>query len=81
MRASAAISMYPLDASFGTHILRFIDRMAAYPSLETKVNRMSTEVFGPYDLLMEALAKEIKASFSEGYPVVVVVKLMNEDMR
>jgi uncharacterized protein YqgV (UPF0045/DUF77 family) len=81
MYVSAAISMYPLDSEYGTYILRFIDRMSNYPDLETRVNRMSTEVFGPYDRLMEVLGKEIRVSFSEGCPLVVVIKLMNEDMR
>ncbi|RMF23760.1 MAG: hypothetical protein D6765_12625 [Bacteroidetes bacterium] len=81
MQVSLEISMYPLDREFGTPILQFIERLKAHPGLEVQTNAMSTQVFGPYDLLMQALQTEMKTSFEQGLPTVFVLKLFNGDLR
>ena len=81
MNASVEISMYPLTPQYGTPILKFINRLKAYPELEVVTNTMSTQLFGPYDLLMDVLKREVKQSFEENSEVVVVFKLINIDVR
>lgn len=81
MQASVEISMYPLRRDYGTPILQFIDRLKRHSELQVHVNAMSTQVFGPYDELMAAVTKEMKAAFEEGGETVMVLKILNIDLR
>ncbi len=81
MKASVEISMYPLTENYGTAILTFLDKLKRYPSIEMHSNTMSTQLFGNYDEIMEALTKEIKESFRNGNDSVIVFKIANLDLR
>ncbi len=81
MKASVEISMYPLRTDYGTSILKFIERLRQNESLEIKTNNMSTQVFGEYDLLMSSLTREMKQSFLEEESVVIVMKVVNTDLK
>ncbi len=81
MNASLEISMYPLTPDYGTPILQFIERLKTYSGLEIHTNTMSTQVFGPYELLLNAINKEMKTSFESEEDVVIVLKLANLDLR
>jgi len=81
MKASVEISMYPLDAEYGTPILDFIQRLKQHSSLLVQSNTMSTQVFGEYDELMTILQQEMKTSFEQGEAVVMVMKVVNMDLR
>lgn len=80
MKASAELSMYPLDPDYGTPILKFIERLKGHPELTVRTNHMSTQVFGEYDQLMAAIACEMKTSFLEENTVVMVMKIANLDL-
>lgn len=80
MKASVEISMYPLDADYGTPILKFISRLRQHEDLTVQSNNMSTQIFGEYDLLMTALTREMKRSFEEEKTVVMVMKVVNLDL-
>ena len=80
MKASIEISMYPLDANYGTPILKFIKRLRQHKGLTEKTNNMSTQVFGDYDLVMTVLTQEMKQSFTEEKTVVMVMKVVNMDL-
>ncbi|MEO1258272.1 MAG: hypothetical protein AAFZ15_05725 [Bacteroidota bacterium] len=80
MRASVEISMYPLDAKYGTTILNFISRLQQHDGLIVRSNSMSTQVFGEYGEMMAILTKEMKQSFEEDKTVVMVMKLVNMDL-
>jgi uncharacterized protein YqgV (UPF0045/DUF77 family) len=80
MKASVEISYYPLHEEFIPHILDFIKRLHEYPELKVQTNGMSTQVFGPYDLLMDALKTEIKKSFALPHSV-FILKLVNADLQ
>ena len=80
MRASVEMSMYPLDAEYGTTILKFISRLRQYDRLVVQSNSMSTQVFGEYDEMMAILTKEMKRSFEEDKTVVLVMKVVNMDL-
>jgi uncharacterized protein YqgV (UPF0045/DUF77 family) len=81
MNASIEISMYPLTNQYGTPILQFINRLKTYKDLTVISNSMSTQIFGPYDTLMEAIQKEMKTSFELQQNVVMVLKIANLDLR
>ncbi len=79
MKVSLEISMYPLDQAYEQAILSFIGRLQTHDNLIVNVNSLSTHVFGEYDDLMAIITKEIKTSFAEGIPTVMVLKLVNLD--
>jgi uncharacterized protein YqgV (UPF0045/DUF77 family) len=79
MKTSVEISYYPLIEEFVTPIRGFIDRINNYKGLTARTNGMSTQIFGEYDLLMEALSKEIKESFKHPHSV-FVMKIINADL-
>ncbi len=81
MKASVEISMYPLNTDYGTAILKFIHRLREYPGLLVQSNTMSTQVFGEFDQLMAALSQEMKNAFEEDQTTVMVMKVVNLDLR
>jgi len=80
MKISVEISMYPLDNNFEEYILNFIKRLNTYPSLSIKTNSMSTQVFGEYEAVMDAMKNEIKPVFADKYKTVMVMKFINADL-
>ena len=79
MKTSVEISYYPLHEEFVPPIKDFIDRMNNYKSLTCKTSGMSTQIFGEYNDVMQALSKEIKASFALPHSV-FVMKIINSDL-
>lgn len=81
MKISVEISMYPLQPAYETPILQFIQRLRTHPELIVRTNSMSTQVFGEFEELTRALTSEIKTSFAEGIPSIMVMKWVNLDLR
>ncbi len=81
MKVSVEISFYPLHEEFGTPILQFIDKLNGYNDLTVETNNMSTQIFGEYGIVMDVLKKEIQTSFSEEEIAVMVLKIVNKDLR
>jgi uncharacterized protein YqgV (UPF0045/DUF77 family) len=79
MKTSVEISYYPLDQEFIPPIKDFIARINKYEGLVAKTNGMSTQVFGDYDIVMQALTAEIKISFQNPHSV-FVMKVINADL-
>ena len=79
MKTSVEISYYPLNQEFIPHIKDFIDRMNLYPQLVIRTNTMSTQVFGKYREIMNALTLEIEKSFQLPHSV-FVIKIINADL-
>jgi len=80
MRISIDISYYPLTDEFIPHVLDFIDRISGYEKIEVQRNGMSTQVFGEYFEVMEALTKEIHQSFELPHSV-FILKVINADLQ
>lgn len=80
MIISADISYYPLGREHIPPILDFIHRLNCYPDIEVKTNGLSTQVFGDYDTVMNAIREEIRKSFELPLSV-FVIKLVNSDQR
>ena len=80
MKTSVEISYYPLDQEYVPPIREFIDRLNHYKGLVVETNGMSTQVFGEYEVVMEALQKEIRKSFDNPHSV-FVMKVINADLK
>jgi uncharacterized protein YqgV (UPF0045/DUF77 family) len=63
MDIGVEISLYPLQADFGEVIHQFIDRMSAHGRFRVVSNSMSTQVFGPYDEVLDAVRRELRSTF------------------
>jgi uncharacterized protein YqgV (UPF0045/DUF77 family) len=79
MKTSVEISYYPLNQEYVPPIREFIDRINKYDGLVVKTNGMSTQIFGEYDILMDALTIEIRQSFNNPHSV-FVMKIINADL-
>jgi uncharacterized protein YqgV (UPF0045/DUF77 family) len=63
MDIGVEISLYPLQADFAAVIHQFIDRLNADGRLRVVSTSMSTQVFGPYDDVLEAVRRELRSTF------------------
>jgi uncharacterized protein YqgV (UPF0045/DUF77 family) len=63
MEIGVEISLYPLAEHFAPQIHDFIARLAAVPDLKVVSTSLSTQVFGEYDRVLEALRRELRATF------------------
>lgn len=81
MQLSVEISKYPLADDYITPIKGFIEQLNTYPDLKVLTNTMSTQVFGDYEVVMQALQACIKWSFEHYGKVVFVCKFIHGDLR
>jgi uncharacterized protein YqgV (UPF0045/DUF77 family) len=63
MDIGVEISLYPLRADFVPAIHDFLERLNRAAELRVVTNSMSTQVFGPYDTVMQVLREELRTSF------------------
>jgi uncharacterized protein YqgV (UPF0045/DUF77 family) len=80
MKISVEISYYPLLDEFVPEITGFIDRINTYKDLTSQTNGMSTQVFGEYKYVMNALTIEIEKAFENPHSV-FVMKIINADLQ
>jgi uncharacterized protein YqgV (UPF0045/DUF77 family) len=76
MRAAVEISMYPLTADYRPPIQAFIDRLNGHAGLIVKTNALATQIWGPLDLIMNALAVEMARSAANAPQLVFVMKVL-----
>jgi uncharacterized protein YqgV (UPF0045/DUF77 family) len=63
MEVGVEISLYPLQEQYAPDIKDFIRRLQSQPGLRIVTNSMSTQVFGPYAAVMDALRRELYVTF------------------
>ena len=63
MDIGVEISLYPLQTEFAAVIHDFIGRLSSDARFRVVSNSMSTQVFGPYDEVMEAVRRELRSTF------------------
>ena len=63
MDIGVEISLYPLQSDFVAPIRAFIARLNDDPRLKVVTNSLSTQVFGAYEEVMEALRRELRTTF------------------
>jgi uncharacterized protein YqgV (UPF0045/DUF77 family) len=76
MDIGVEISLYPLDAEFIPPIQDFIDRLNLGTRLKVVTNSMSTQVFGRYEDVFDALVREIRTTFENNDKAVFVMKVL-----
>jgi uncharacterized protein YqgV (UPF0045/DUF77 family) len=64
MDIGVEISLYPLQAEFAPVIHDFISRLSSDGRFRVISNSMSTQVFGPYDDVLDAVRRELRATFT-----------------
>jgi len=63
MDIGVEISLYPLEADFVPAVHEFLDRLNGDSRLRVVTNSMSTQLFGAYEDVMEALRRELRTTF------------------
>jgi uncharacterized protein YqgV (UPF0045/DUF77 family) len=85
MKLTIDISKYPLADDYIAPIKGFIEKLnaqlSAHDDVKVITNTLSTQVFGDYDAVMQALNDCIKWSFATYGKVVFVVKFLHGDLR
>jgi uncharacterized protein YqgV (UPF0045/DUF77 family) len=64
MDIGVEISLYPLKADFVPAVHEFLDCLRARAGLKIVTNSLSTQVFGSFEEVMEALRAALGASFT-----------------
>lgn len=80
MNISVEISMYPLTKGYEAPILQFIGQLHQHPNLKITTNTMSTQIFGKYEEVMNALTPEIRTAFLAEPTTIMVMKIINADL-
>ena len=80
MLCSVEISMYPLKENFKPSIIAFIKNLRKYPFVKVTTNGMSTQVFGEYKRVMNAINTEMENTFLNENSVVFNLKVINSDL-
>jgi|TARA_B110000093_G_scaffold70131_1_gene76072 uncharacterized protein YqgV (UPF0045/DUF77 family) len=80
MVCSVEISMYPLKENFKPSIIAFIKNLRKYPFVKVTTNGMSTQVFGEYKRVMNAINTEMENTFLNENSVVFNLKVINSDL-
>jgi len=76
MRAAVEISMYPLTGEYRPPIQAFIDRLNTHAGLRVETNALATQIWGPLDQIMTALAEEMARSAANAPQLVFVMKVL-----
>ena len=76
MNIGVEISLYPLRNDVIPPIRGFIDRLNADGRFKVLTNDMSTQVFGRYDDVMDALTREIRPTFERDGKAIFVMKVL-----
>ena len=76
MDIAVELSLYPLNAQYIPPIKDFIDRLNADPRLKVVTNSLSTQVFGPYEVVFDALTRELRVTFENNDKAVFVMKVL-----
>lgn len=81
MQLSVEISKYPLAEDYKGPILAFLEQLAQETEIEVLTNTMSTQIFGEYDAVMQALQRCMRWSMERYGKLVFVCKFIPGDLR
>lgn len=77
MQVAVDISLYPLDQDFIPPIKDVIARLNEHDDIEVWTNAMSTQLLGEFDVVMDALRKEIGTTFEQLPKAVFAIRILN----
>jgi uncharacterized protein YqgV (UPF0045/DUF77 family) len=72
--------MYPLKEEFKPSIISFIKNLRKHPFIKVDTNGMSTQVFGNYKRVMQAINTEMENTFLNENSVVFTIKVINSNL-
>tara|TARA_R110002167_G_scaffold261316_16_gene467835 strand:- start:4551 stop:4811 length:261 start_codon:yes stop_codon:yes gene_type:complete len=78
MNISVELTLTPLTDQFEAPIINFINRLRA-SGLQVLENPLSTQVYGDYDVVMQILNREIKATFELMDQGLLYMKIVKTD--
>lgn len=78
MKISVELTFSPLQDDFEQHIIGFIKKLRD-SGLTILENPLSTQVYGPYDQVMQVLNKEIKTAFELMDRGLLYMKIVKSD--
>lgn len=78
MNVSVELTLSPLQDDFEAPIIAFIKTLRA-SELTVLENPLSTQVYGPYDQVMELLNSAVKEAFINLNQVVLYLKMVKSD--
>jgi hypothetical protein len=74
------MSLYPFTAEYIPTIKDFIERLHRHTQLRIVTNSLSTQVFGPHDVVFDVLKEEVGRTFANrdaaGGKAVFVMKVL-----
>ena len=80
MDIGVEISLYPLRADFVPVIHEFLERVNRASGLRIVTSSMSTQIFGPFEAVMQLLRDELRGTFATlaaaGDKAVFVMKVL-----
>jgi len=79
MNISVDLSLYPLKDGYVEPIRAFIRAISECEGIEVQRNRISTQVFGEYDLVMSSIQRCLKTTFEQEGTFVMVSKILSSD--
>ena len=80
MNISIEISMYPLQQNFTPVIDRFLEQLHQIDQLKVQTNNMSTQVFGPLDLVFYHIQRLITDTYQTVDQCPFVIKVLKSDV-
>jgi uncharacterized protein YqgV (UPF0045/DUF77 family) len=72
MEATIEISFYPLQDNYKEQVKDFIRKIRRHKNLLIESNGMSTQIFGQYDDLMNALTVDIREALKNEQAMVIL---------
>ena len=81
MILSVELSFYPFADDYKLPVKQVIAKLATYTDIEVQANRMSTQIFGDFEAVTQALNDTMVWSFEEFGHCVFVAKYMQGDRR
>ncbi len=79
MKISVDLSLYPLQDGYVAPIKAFIASLSACEDIQVQYNRISTQVFGEYDIVMSSIQQCLKETFEKEGTFVMISKILNTD--
>lgn len=72
MEITVEISLYPLTDNYEQVVLDFIHSMHHYEGLRIETNGLSTQIFGEYDQVLDAIKTEMKELYQSQQAVLLI---------
>lgn len=81
MNITAELSLYPLTENYVPTIKAYIDDLNSVDGLEIRTHALSTEIFGEFSIVMQAIQTATEKVFTADPAAVLVAKYLNRDRR